>query len=275
MYDSTRPTSYYPLIKKPEDMAGVTSQLFLGVSIECARFHNHPFERWTRDDFNGMAAFFSQIQHKSIGPRGNEYILFLDFAKQYQNPDTKRVYLPKPLNAPPMMPAEWTDRRALLADWMTSPQNPYFAKSIVNRMWSCFFGRGLVERVDDFRITNPATNEPLLEALGVDFIEHGFDLHHLIRRISASRVYQLSSVPNEGNKEDKMAYSRYYPRHLTAEQSLDSISQATGVRERFEMFYPGTRAAQVTHPEVESYFLDVFDRPLRKEVCERKHTLTL
>jgi hypothetical protein len=275
MYDATRPASYYPLIKKPDDFATVTSQLFLGVSIECARCHNHPFERWTRDDFSGMAAFFAQVKHKPSGPLFSDYILFLDFEKPYQNPETKRVHLPKALNEPPLTPGAWTDRRELLANWITSPRNPYFAKSIVNRMWACFMGRGLVERVDDFRVTNPPTNEPLLNALSADFIEHGYDLQHLIKRITTSRTYQLSSVPNAGNKEDTMAYSRYYPRHLAAEQALDSISQATGVPAQFDSFYPGTRAMQVTHPEVESYFLDVFDRAPRKEVCERKHTLTL
>jgi len=275
MYDFTRGTSYYPLIKKPEDMAAVTSQLFLGVKIECARCHNHPFERWTRSDFRGMAAFFSQIRYKNSGPRHNEYILYLDFQRQFEDADTKEVYWPRPLHGKALVPDEWTDRRELLAEWMTSPGNPFFAKTIVNRMWSCFMGRGLVEPVDDFRFTNPPSNEPLLEALATDFVEHGYDLHHLIRLITASRAYQSSSLPNEGNREDKMAYSRYYPRHLTAQQLLDAISQATGVPEKFESFYPGTRASQVSHPEVNSYFLDVFDRSPRKEVCERKFSLTL
>ena len=142
-------------------------------------------------------------------------------------------------------------------------------------MWRNFMGRGLVEPVDDFRVTNPATNEPLLNALASDFVEHGYDLHHLIRRITASRAYQLSARPNEANREDKMAYSRHYSRRLTAEQLLDSMAQATGVPEEFKSLYPGTKAAQLPEPEIESYFLEVFNRPSRQLVCERKQPPTL
>jgi len=268
-------TSYYPLMKKEEDLAAITSQVFLGVSIECARCHNHPLERWTRDDFNGMAAFFSQVKYKSAGPRNNERVLYVDFKRQFQNPDTKRVYWPKALDGPVLAVTNEVDRRELLADWITSPTNPFFAKAIVNRMWRNFMGRGLVEPVDDFRITNPATNGPMLDALAKDFVDHGYDLHQLIRRITASRAYQLSSRPNEANRDDKMAYSRHYSRRLTAEQLLDSVSQATGVPERFTSLYPGTRAAQLPEPEVESYFLEVFDRPSRQLICERKQPPTL
>jgi hypothetical protein len=158
---------------------------------------------------------------------------------------------------------------------MTSPKNPFFARAIVNRMWRNFMGRGLVEPVDDFRATNPPTNPELLDALAADFTEHGYDLHHLIRRITASKAYQRSSEPVEGNKEDKMLYARFYPRRLMAEQLLDSISQATGIDERYRSLYPGTRAAQLPEPEIESYFLEVFDRPSRQLVCERKSTPTL
>jgi len=158
---------------------------------------------------------------------------------------------------------------------MTSPKNPYFARTLVNRMWRNFMGRGLVEPVDDFRATNPPTNAPLLDALAKDFVEHGYDLHHLIRRITSSSAYQLSSIPSEGNKRDKMAYSRYYARRLTAEQMLDSIVLSTGVPEKFRSQYPGTRASQLAEPEIESYFLDVFDRPSRQLICERKQPPTL
>jgi hypothetical protein len=275
MYDAGRPASYYPLIKKPADMAAATSQLFLGQRIECARCHNHPFEKWSRDDFRGMAAFFSQVRHKDSGPRGNEYVLYLDFRGQYEDPDTKQTYWPKPLGASVLVAKGDVDRRQLLADWMTSAQNPYFARTIVNRMWAAFMGRGLVEPVDDFRVTNPPTNEPLLDALARDFVAHAYDLHYLIRVIAGSTAYQLSSRSNDANREDKMAYSHYYTRHLTAEQLLDSISQATEVPEQFASFYPGTRAAQLSYPEAESYFLDVFDRSPRKEVCERAFRPTL
>jgi len=264
-------------MKNPQDLASITSQVFLGVSIECARCHNHPLEKWTRDDFNGMAAFFSQVRYKSAGPRNNERILYVDFKRQFQNPETKKVYWPKALDGPVLASKEKEeiDRREQLADWITSPTNPFFAKALVNRMWRNFMGRGLVEPVDDFRITNPSTNDPLLNALAKDFVEHGYDLHQLIRRITASRAYQLSSKPNAANRDDKMAYSRHYSRRLTAEQMLDSISQATGVPEQYTSLYPGTHASQLPEPEIESYFLEVFDRPSRQSVCERKQPPTL
>ena len=268
-------TSYFPLMKKEEDLASITSQVFLGVSIECARCHNHPLEKWTRDDFNGMAAFFSQVRYKNAGPRNNERVLYVDFKRQFKNPDTNRVYWPKPLDGPVFATNNEVDRRELLADWITAPQNPFFAKALVNRMWRNFMGRGLVEPVDDFRITNPATNEPLVNELAKDFAAHGYDLHQLIRRITASRAYQFSSKPNAANRDDKMAYSRHYSRRLTAEQLLDSVSQATDVPEQYRSLYPGTRATQLPEPEIESYFLEVFDRPSRQLICERKQPPTL
>ena len=275
MFDAAA-TSFYPLMKKEQDLAAITSQVFLGVSIECARCHNHPLEKWTRDDFNGMAAFFSQVKYKNgAGPRNNERVLYVDFKRQFQNPDTKQVFWPKALDGPVLASHGDVDRREQLADWITSPQNPFFAKALVNRMWRTFMGRGMVEPVDDFRVTNPPTNAPLLDALAKDFVEHGYDLHQLIRRITASRAYQLSAKPNEANRDDKMAYSRHYSRRLTAEQMLDSISQATGVTEQYTSLYPGTRAAQLPEPEIESYFLEVFDRPSRQLICERKQPPTL
>ena len=268
-------TNYYPLMKKELDLAEKTSQLFLGVSIGCARCHNHPLERWKQDDFNGLAAFFSQVRYKNGGPRNNERTLYVDFDRQFQNPESKKGYLPKPLDGPHMETSGLTDRRELLAAWVTGKENPWFARAMVNRMWRNFMGRGFVEPVDDFRMTNPPTNEPLLHALAKDFTDHNFDLHHLIRRITASSAYQLSSVPNASNKQDTMAYSRYYPKRLSAEPLLDSLSQAGGSHEPFQSMYPGTRATQLPEPEIESYFLEVFDRPSRQLVCERKNTPTL
>jgi hypothetical protein len=276
MFD-TPATSYYPLMRKELDLAAMTSQLFLGVSIECARCHNHPLEKWTQDDFNGMAAAFAQVRYKgAAGPRNNERILYVDFERQFQHPDTKQAYLAKALGGPYLQGSgDMVDRRELLVDWMTSKENPYFARAIVNRMWRQFLGRGLVEPVDDFRATNPPANEPLLAALADDFVAHGYDLHHLIRRITASRTYQTSSVPMEGNKDDTMAYSRYYPKRLAAEQLSDSIGISTGIWEQYRSLYPGTRAMQIPDPEIPSYFLEVFDRPSRQLICERKNTPTL
>ncbi|MBM3785834.1 MAG: DUF1553 domain-containing protein [Acidobacteria bacterium] len=274
MYDQPA-SNYYPLMKKELDMAEKTSQLFLGVSIGCARCHNHPLERWKQDDFNGMAAFFSQVRYKGNGPRNNERTLYVDYPRQFQHPETKKTHLPKPLDGPYYENTERTDRRELLADWITDRKNPYFARTMANRMWRNFMGRGIVEPVDDFRMTNPPSNGALLDALAKDFADHNFDIHHLIRTITSSSAYQLSSVPNASNKQDTMAYSRYYPKRLGAEALLDSLSQATGSHERFQSMVPGTHAAQLPEPEIESYFLEVFDRPSRQLVCERKNTPTL
>ncbi len=276
MYSGDPAASFYPIMKKELDMASITSQLFLGVKIECARCHNHPLERWTQDDFSGMAAFFSQVRYKSgAGPRNNERILYVDFERPFKHPLTEKVYFPKALGGDVMVPDEWTDRRELLADWLTSRDNPYFGRAIVNRMWANFMGRGIVDPVDDIRVTNPPTNEPLLAALAADFIEHDYDLHHLIRVITSSKVYQLSAVATDENIDDTVAYSRYYPRRMTAEQLSDSIAKATGVPEEFRYLYPGTRASQLPEPEIPSYFLDVFDRPSRQQICERTRTSTL
>ncbi|MDE0101556.1 MAG: DUF1549 and DUF1553 domain-containing protein [Bryobacterales bacterium] len=275
MYDSPA-TSFYPLMKKPLDLASQTSQLFLGVRIGCARCHNHPMEKWTQDDYNGMAAFFSQIRYKGgVGPRNNERTLYLEFDREFYHPENEKHYRAKALGGPHADAGEWEDRRELLADWMTDSENPFFSRAIVNRVWKQFMGRGFVEPVDDFRLTNPPSHPGLLDALARDFVEHGFDLHHLIRQITSSRAYRLSSVPTEANREDTMGYSRYGVRRLTAEQLLDSISQATGVPEEFESLYPGTRAAQLPEPEVPSYFLDVFDRPSRQLVSDRSTTNSL
>ena len=276
MYDSPT-TSFYPVMRKELDMASMTSQVFLGVSIECARCHNHPLEKWTQDDYNGMAAVFAQVRYKNgTGPRNNERTLYVDFARNFQHPDTKKPYEAKALGGPWLKgEGEMVDRRELFTDWLTSPGNPFFARAIVNRMWRQFMGRGFVEPVDDFRGTNPATNAPLLDELARDFVEHRFDLHHLIRRITASRAYRSSSTPVAGNKDDTMAYSRYYPKRLSAEQLSDSISLVTGVWDSYKSLYPGTRAMQIPDPEVESHFLEVFDRPSRQLICERKNTPTL
>ena len=275
MYDSPA-TSFYPLMKKPLDLAAQTSQLFLGVRIDCARCHNHPMEKWTQADYNGMAAFFSQVKYKGgVGPRNNERTLYLDFERPFTHPEDGKTYRPKFLGGPFAGAGSTADRRAELVDWMTSADNPFFSRAIVNRMWKQFMGRGLVEPVDDFRDTNPATHPALLDELARSFVQSGYDLHDLIRTITSSRAYQLSSTPTHSNKDDTVGYSHFYVRRLSAEQLLDSIARATGVPEEFVSFYPGTRAAQLPEPEVPSYFLDVFDRPSRQLVSDRVTTNSL
>jgi hypothetical protein len=268
------PTSYYPLLKKAEEMATTTSQIFLGVGLECARCHDHPFEKWKQDDFLGLAAFFSQVRHKNR-IRQNERVLYLDAKRELTHPKLKQPVMPKFLGGELVKVEPGRDRREVLADWMTAPSNPFFAKAIVNRLWKHFLGRGLVEPVDDFRVSNPPTNEALLTALAEDFIRHKYDLKHLYRTITGARVYQLSAQPNGTNKEDKQFYSRFYLKRLNAEELLDGISRVTEVPEKFPGFHLGTRATQLPDPKVPSYFLDVFDRATRETVCERKQTTSV
>jgi hypothetical protein len=268
------PTGYYPLMKKAEEMATTTSQVFLGVSLECARCHDHPFEKWKQDDFLGLAAFFAQVRHKNR-IRQNERVLYLDPKRELTHPKSKQPVTPKFLGGQQAPVEAGRDRREVLADWMTAPSNPFFAKAIINRLWKHFLGRGLVEPVDDFRVTNPPTNEALLDALAEDFIRRKYDLKSLFRTIVGSRVYQLSAQPNETNREDKQFYSRFYLKRLNAEELLDGICRVTEIPEKFSGFHLGTRAAQLPDPKVPSYFLDVFDRATRETVCERKQTTSV
>jgi hypothetical protein len=214
--------------RDPLDTTSATSQIFLGVRIECARCHNHPFEKWTQSDYYGLAAFFTGVQSRgnnqtpsvvTVNPRNNGP----------RHPRTNEIVEPKTLNDIQVKVERGEDRRVELAAWMTSPENPFLAKSLVNRLWGYYFGRGIVEPVDDFRVTNPASNPELLDALAKDFTDRKFDVKAIHRVILNSRVYQQSSRPNQYNREDTSNFARYYPKRLMAEQLYDSISQATGV----------------------------------------------
>ncbi len=220
--------NYFVVSKDPLDVTAATSQVFLGVRVECARCHNHPFEKWTQHDFYGLAAFFSGLAVQGnnqtasvvrVNPRGGGV----------RFPKTNEVVEPKPLDEADVKVEGGQDRRPALAAWLTSPENPYFSKAIANRIWGHYFGRGIVEPVDDIRVTNPAANPELLEALGKDLAQHKFDLKHLHRTILNSRTYQQSSKPNQYNRQDTTNFARFYPKRLMAEQLYDSISQATGV----------------------------------------------
>ncbi len=269
------PSNFYSVMKKPEDMATFTSQVFLGVSLECARCHDHPSENWRRDDFLGVAAFFSQVKFKG-GARNNERFLYIEPDQEFNHPQTKQPVKAKFLGGDRATFRPGEDRRARFAEWLTAPSNPYFARAAVNRVWKEFLGRGIVEPADDFRVTNPPSHPELLDRAAADFVEHGFDLHHLMRRILNSRAYQLSARPNPTNKEDSAGFSRYYIRRLTAEQLLDAIAQVTEVPEQFPYFYPGKRAIQLPDPIVDSYFLTVFDRSSRENAtCTRKQSSSL
>lgn len=263
-------------VRPTEDLTTLAATAFLGISIECARCHDHPFGVWKRDDFIGLTAFFGQLSGK--GRRGPpvELIRFSAFDQEYRHPDTKQVVKPRFLDGtePVIRPLE--DRRQILAKWMTSPDNPWFARATVNRFWRQLMGKGLIEPVDDFRPTNPPSNPALLDALAKDFIEHKFDVRHLLRTILNSKTYQLSSLPNPANRDDEVDFSRYYMRRLTAEQMLDSVVGITGVPEKFLAYYPGVRAVNLADGGVPSSFLDMYDRPKRDAAkCERNENISL
>ena len=242
------------------------SQLFLGLRLQCARCHHHPFEKWGTDDYFQLAAFFSRVGRKKGLQPGEDRIYHLRGEPQAAGP--KGVHKPVVLGGQSGPIPSDVDPRGRLADWMTSPDNPYFARSLVNRYWKHFLGRGLVEPEDDMRLTNPPTNPALLDALAKHFVDHGYDLKDLIRTICRSSTYQLTAEPNESNADDRQSYSRFYPRRLTAEVSLDAIDQLTEKPTQFAGVLPGTRAVQLPDPNFNNYFLTVFGRPSGDTSCE-------
>ena len=262
--------------RSTEDITTLASQAFLGLGIECARCHDHPSARWKREDFLAMAAFFSQLAGKGRRPPPTEAIRYIEYDKEFRHPETKQVVRPRFLDGAEPVIRPLQDRREVLAQWITSRDNPWFAPATVNRFWNQFMGRPLVDPVDDFRESNPATHHMLLRRLAEDFAEHGYDLHHLIRTITHSKTYQLSSVPQPANREDDINYSRYYLKRLTAEQLIDSMVQITGVPQDYLGYYPGVRAVNLADPGVPSAFLDMFDRPKRDAAkCERNESVSL
>jgi len=258
--------NYYVLHKDPIDLTETTSQAFLGMSITCARCHNHPLEKWTQNDYYGMANLFGRVRLKN-GELAGETLVFPADSGDLNHPRRGVPMPPKPLDAPAMALDSPEDRRALLGDWLTSAENPYFSRALVNRVWRNFMGRGLVEAEDDLRLTNPPSNDALLAAVTADFVKHGFDVKHLIRRIMNSAAYQRSSTPVPGNERDQKYYSTYIPRRLPAEVILDSVSAATGAPTEFPSYPRGTRALQLPDSQVASYFLTAFGRPLREQTC--------
>lgn len=260
------PANFYRSLATPIEHAKSISQLFLGVRIDCAQCHHHPSERWSQDDFYSMAAFFARVRRK--GAAEFEQVVFAGPDGEVKHPKTDAVMPPRPLGGTAPEIAEGEDRRAALADWMTAAENPYFAREIVNRMWAMLMGRGFVEPVDDFRVTNPASNAPLLDALAKDFVEHKYDLKHLLRTIAASAAYQRSSRVTPNNAKDTQNYSHYYVKRMGAEVLLDAIGQVTGVPEVYPGHPAGTRAIQLWDNKLPVDFLEIFGRPARLSVCE-------
>jgi uncharacterized protein DUF1549/uncharacterized protein DUF1553/Big-like domain-containing protein len=263
------PTSFYNISRDSNapDHATNISQIFLGVRIECAKCHNHPWEKWTQDDFYGFAAFFARVAKKEVYQNDENGHYYAEEGTVV-HPKTKKVVTPKYLDGNCETDEPEKDIREALAVWMTSPKNPFFSRAIANRIWKHYLGRGLVEEVDDFRVTNPPTNPALLNALAADLSSHGYDLRHLIRNILNSSTYQLSAEPNDSNRGDTLNYSRYFLRRLIAEQMLDTIAQVTGIPEKYKGYPPGTRAMQV-YVGTPSYMLSTFGRLNREIICER------
>jgi len=265
------PTANFYFVSRkldPGDVATHISQAFLGVRLECARCHNHPFEKWTQDDFYGFAAFFSRLDTKFVHA-GSESNVYLKDEGLVTHPKTKQAVSPKYLDGPVTHEAPGDDIRRELAQWVTSPRNPFFARTLANRVWRRYFGRGIVEPVDDFRITNPPSDPKLLQALADDFVAHGHSIKSLERVILNSRAYQLSSLPNESNRQDRINYSHSYLKRMSAEQLMDAVLQVTGTQERFAGWGPGTRAMQIPHG-APSYLLAVFGRVDDREFAQER-----
>lgn len=243
------------------------AQVFLGTRLQCAKCHHHPYERWGQADYYGLAGFFTRLGRKSFG-QPPPYYAAANPTTGEKDPLTGKTPEPKFLDGPPGKFTPDDDPRHALVDWMAKPDNPFFAKALVNRMWGHFLGRGLVHEVDDLRETNPPSNPELLDRLARDFVTHKYDVKHVIRVILNSRVYQLSAEPTDFNKNDRQNFARYYARRLPAEVFLDAVNATCGVKGGFSGVSTNARAIDLPHEGFGSYFLDTFDRPKRVSVCE-------
>lgn len=255
----------FKVVEKPGERASTVSQVFLGIRIECAECHHHPFDRWSQSDYYGMADFFNQVK-TSKSARGE--ILLAEGSAETKHPRTGKVIYAHPLGSKVPASSPPGDRRLVLADWLTAPSNPWFARNVVNRLWAHFMGRGLVEPVDDVRATNPPSNPELLDALTQHFVKSGFDMQATIRTLTSSQVYQLSSKPNVTNERDEQNYSRALLKSLDAEVLLDALCQVTDIPEKFNGVASGYRAIELWDSQVLHDFLGLFGRPIRKSACE-------
>ncbi len=269
------PTVWYRSVRTSQDYVESVSQAFLGVRIQCAQCHHHPAERWSQDDYFGVAAVFARVGRKggfADAEVPTNQTIFVASEGRVENPRTKREMKPRPLGGPDFAVSPHDDPRKSFATWMTDRSNPYFARTMANRIWGHFFGRGLIHPIDDARSTNPPTHPELLDALARDFATSGYDVKHLIRVCCNTDAYALSAEPTSSNREDYQNFARYYPRRLQAEVLLDAFSQALGVPTEFPggpgKFPPGTRAIDLPDEAVPNAFLDVFGRPARASSCE-------
>ncbi|QVL33628.1 DUF1553 domain-containing protein [Telmatocola sphagniphila] len=271
------PVVWYKDLKQPEQFVDDTAQVFLGLRIACANCHHHPYEKWSQDDYWSFAAFFGNLGRKQIAIPGRDQnrtidVLYTRGNGSVTNKRTGKAAPIKPLDGELVSVTSHQDPRRELVNWMIAPQNPFFARAVANRYWAHFFGRGIVDPIDDMRVTNPPSNPELLEALSNYLVTQKYSLKELVRAICKSRTYQLSSIPNEFNKNDKQAYARYYPKRLPAEVLHDAVCQVTNSPASFsglpaDKFAPN-RAIMLPDESFTSYFLDVFGRPQRISACE-------
>jgi hypothetical protein len=279
------PANLYRSLREPYARAEAVAQVFLGVRLQCAKCHNHPFDRWTQDDYHQFAAFFGQIDYRVVENNrkdkfdlhefDGEQVVFLNRARAMKNPRTQAELMPRLLGSD--RPAPSGDPLQTLADWVASPDNPFFARAQANRVWYHLMGRGLVEPNDDFRVSNPPVNGPVLDELAAYLRNSRFDLRALVRLIMTSRTYQLSSHPAGTNAEDEMHFAKAIVQPLEAEQLLDAVAQVTGSRPKFDGYPAGTRAGQVAALPQErrskrglqaERFLKAFGKPERLLTCE-------
>lgn len=265
------PTVVFRDRREPQDITTMMSQIFLGVRLECAKCHHHPNEKWSQDDFYQFAAYFGEIKRKGTGVSppisGDFEVIYHGSGGQVKNPVTEAVMKPKPPDGKAAVIPSGEDPRQALADWVCRPENPFFARAIVNRIWAEFMGRGFVDPVDDFRTSNPPSNEPLLDGLAKDFVAHGYDLKHLMKTIMGSRLYQLSSLPNEYNVRDTRNFSRSYRRRLPAEVLADAVAEVTGVPATYVGLPGGSSAKETWNYKIPSEFMDAFGRPNSSSDC--------
>ena len=258
-------TNYYQIERDTLKTAENVAQVFMGIRTQCAQCHNHPFDRWTMDDYYSFAAFFSQIGRKT-GEDYRETIVFNSGGGEVKHPVGGRVMPPKFLGGP-APDLQGRDRREVLAEWLTSPDNPYFATSIANRVWAHFFGVGIVEPIDDIRVSNPPSNPELFQALGAKFVEYGYDFKQLVRDICNSNAYQRASQRNESNASDDLNFAHANLRRIKSENLLDCIRQVTGNEDKFRGLPLGARAVQIADGSTSNYFLTTFGRARRTTVC--------
>ena len=261
------PANFYRTAKDMNECVETVSQVFMGARMQCAKCHNHPFERWTQDNYYGLGAFFNRVQRRST-QRPDEMFIWTSDTGEVSNPRTGNQMKPWLPEQGELELGELDDRRDALVQWLVQPDNPFFARIEVNRIWSQFFSRGIVEPVDDFRDSNPPSNQPLLDALAAEFVQSGFNRKEMIRTILNSRTYQASSKANESNRNDDRYFSHQRPRMLGAEQLLDAVNHTTGLEQKLGNLPIQTKATQIPAPDLVAVdFLKVFGQPERSTVC--------